>query len=224
MIESVITGTNAHLIATIAPLWIDDTHVVLDTTYGRGNFWTEYRPKSLCSNDRNPNSPADHHFDFCDLPWYDPFHTVVFDPPYVVKGGRQTSGIEDMDNRYGLTEAPTSPAVMRQLHTAGMTECNRVLVPGGILLMKVGDYISSGQYQSGLDHVTFVAAMLGLEKQDLFIHHSGTGPQPERERQVHSRRAHTYLVVYRKPLPRGVVARRPLRVLQSPLLTTIREG
>ena len=221
MIESVITGTNAHLIATIAPLWIPEDAHVLDCTYGRGNFWTEFRPKRMATSDMRPQGDCMYQDDFTHMQWFnDRFDVVVFDPPYVVKGGRQTSGIEDMDNRYGLTDAPMSPAVMRQLHTAGMTECNRVLVPGGVLLMKVGDYISSGQYQSGLDHVTFIAAVLGLVKQDLFIHHSGTGPQPERERQVHSRRAHTYLVVYRKPAPRGVVARPPLHVLQSPQPTT----
>ena len=40
---------------------------------------------------------------------------------------------------------------------------------------------------------------------DLFIHHSGMGPQPKTNldgtprRQVHSRRAHSYLVVFQKP-------------------------
>ena len=206
MITSVIGGSNGHLMAEIAPLWIDGRGDVLDTTYGRGRFWTEYRPEKLYTNDLNPESPADHHFDFRDLPWCSPFGVVVFDPPYVCKGGRETSGIEEMDDRYGLVGAPATPAEMRKLHADGLVECERVLTVGGTLLVKMGDYISSGHYQSGLNHLTFVTTMLGLEQVDLFIHYTHPGPQPKGRRQVHGRRAHTYLVVYRKLRPRVVVA------------------
>ena len=211
MIQSVIKGSNAHLIRTIRPLYIPDGALVLDTTYGRGGFWTEYRPRHMTIMDAKFGD------DFRRLPaqWTDTYDVVVFDPPYVCKGGRATSGIQEMDDRYGLVDAPATPAEMRKLHTDGLVECERVLNVGGTLLVKMGDYISSGHYQSGLNHLTFVTTMLGLEQVDLFIHYTHPGPQPKGRRQVHGRRAHTYLVVYRKLRPRVVAAHPQSVVLQS---------
>jgi hypothetical protein len=50
-IPTVIKGSNAHLIATIAPLYIMPTDVVPDPTYGEGKWWTDYRPEHLICHD-----------------------------------------------------------------------------------------------------------------------------------------------------------------------------
>jgi len=111
----------------------------------------------------------------------------------------------DLNDRYGLATAPRTPEELRQLIADGIKECTRVLAPNGRLLVKTADYISSGRYQAGLLHVMVAGINAGLEIADLFIHHSGMGPQPSRNldgtprRQVHSRRAHSYLLVLQKP-------------------------
>src|SRR4051812_26056261 len=78
---SVITGSNADLIAAIAPLYL--TGSVLDVTYGKGMWWRRFQP-----------DPFGHHdialdgVDFRALPHADgSWSAVCFDPPYVPRQG-----------------------------------------------------------------------------------------------------------------------------------------
>lgn len=77
---------------------------------------------------------------------------------------------------------------------------------GGRVLVKCMDYVSSRQFCAGRHFVVTTALDLGLRQVDEFVHYSGLGPQPLRDRQEHSRRAHSYLCVFRVPKRR---ARRP---------------
>jgi len=59
---------------------------VLDPTYGRGNFWNTWRPDSLIAHDLADG------IDCRALPsTHGLFDTIVFDPPYIPQGGRDTS-------------------------------------------------------------------------------------------------------------------------------------
>lgn len=197
VVESVVRSkTNGALMAAVAQLWIKPDDVVADVTYGEGLFWTRYRPEHLIAHDKYTLDGVD----FCRLPEETAsVDVVVFDPPYVSKGGRDTSGIPEMDSRYGLQGAPRTPALLVDLIAKGMTEADRVLRPGGCLLVKTMDYVSSGRMVWGRRSVVTVATdLLGMEQVDEFVHHSGTGPQPKGRRQVHSRRAHSFLVVFEK--------------------------
>lgn len=75
---------------------------VLDPTYGRGNWWTKWRPADLTCHDI-----ASDGVDFRDLP-HDAgsFDTVAFDPPYIPQGGRTTSTEQGFLERYGLLTVP----------------------------------------------------------------------------------------------------------------------
>lgn len=204
-VPSVIaTRRNGPLIASVAKLWIRPTDTVLDVTYGRGLFWTNYEhPGPFKTHDLALDG-----VDFRQLPEPDgSVNVVVLDPPYPSVGGRST--LANFDRRHGLIEAPRAPEDLRQLIADGIKEGARVLVRGGRLLVKAADYISSGRYQSGLQHVLNSGVDTDLEIVDLFIHHSGMLPQPKqnpdgtRRRQVHSRRAHSYLVVFKKTAARA---------------------
>src|SRR5579862_4447487 len=86
--------TNGHLIADCHRLGylLDDDHV-LDPTYGRGAWWKVWRPEKLTAHTRAVDGS-----DFRHLPYPDgAFDTIAYDPPYVAKGGRSTSGIKAMD-------------------------------------------------------------------------------------------------------------------------------
>ena len=118
-------------------------------------------------------------------------------------GGRETTTIPDMHNRFGLTNAPDSPGGVDQLIADGLSECARVLTPRGRLFLKSCNYVSSGKYHTG--HLNAVNAALSdgwFVVVDEFVHHGGTGPQPKTNRdgsprrQVHSRRAHSFLTVF----------------------------
>lgn len=199
-VQSVVRSQrNGPLIAAAAQLWINDTDKVLDVTFGRGNFWTDYRPIYLTTNDIEPVTGADHNADFRALPFIDgSFDVVVFDPPYIAQGGRDTSTIPDFMDAYGLVDVPKTVMELDVLIWSGMLEACRVLAPGGRLFVKCMDYINGGRYVQGRHTVVRYAEDLELEQVDEFVHYSGTGPQPQRPRQLHSRRAHSFLCVFQK--------------------------
>jgi hypothetical protein len=125
------------LIATVARLGYlgtpDDT--VLDVTYGRGLWWTRYQPARLVAGLG----------DFRNRPEADGSVPVVcFDPPYISTGSRETSSVDDLYARYGLGELKGWRAI-RSLIDDGLTECARILAPGGFLLVKCMNYVESGR-------------------------------------------------------------------------------
>lgn len=187
---------NGALIAEAARLWIRPDDTVLDVTYGQGKFWTEYRPESLLTHDLYTVDGVD----FRDLPEPDSsVDVVVYDPPYVSPGGRATSTIQEMFERYGMKDAPKNPEELNKLIVAGLKEVCRVV--RRCLFVKTMDYVWGGKLRLGHHLVVSEVLAAGLDQVDEFIHYSGTGPQPGGRRQVHSRRAHTFLCVFEKPPP-----------------------
>lgn len=203
IVASVIPSkTNGLLIAAAAQLYITPDDVVMDVTYGRGKWWTDYQHPGhrFISHDIRIDG-----VDFRDLPEPDGSVDVVMcDPPYTSMGGRATSTVTDFADRYGLIDAPRTPAEVQQLIDDMVDEAVRVLRPFGRLMVKCGDYVSSGRLVLGRHHTVSHALSLGLVQLDEFVHASGTGPQPSvnldgsPRRQVHSRRAHSFLLVFGK--------------------------
>lgn len=186
--------TNADLVADLRRLgYLDDDHRVLDPTYGRGKWWTKWRPADFTSSDQRTG------VDFRDLPHDDDtFDVVTFDPPYVCKGGRTTSTIPDFDDRYGLADAPRTAAALQALIDDGLAECARVTKPGGRVLVKCQDYVSSGGLWLGVNRTIDAAQRLGLVVEDVLHHLRRPGPQPPHRRQVHARRNLSTLLVLKK--------------------------
>ena len=188
--------TNAHLIEDVARLYLKPDMLILDPTFGRGIWWQRWKPNRIIIHDLKLDG-----VDFRNLPEADgTFDAVAFDPSYVSVGGRKTTTIPDMHNRYGLTDAPTSPAGVQADIDAGLKEMVRVLKPGGILLTKCQDYISSGKFFPGTHYTLTTALSLGLTPIDRLEHLSGVRPQPPGRRQVHSRRNLSTLFVFKGAL------------------------
>ncbi|MEP7114436.1 MAG: hypothetical protein ABI862_14315 [Ilumatobacteraceae bacterium] len=141
---------------------------VLDTTYGRGGFWTRYRPPGLIRTTS----------DFRCLPHpRDSVEIVCYDPPYISTGNRETSTVDDLYDRFGLGDLNGWRAI-RQLIDDGLADCARVLAPRGHLLVKCMDYTESGRKVWNTFHVYDEAKRLGLRLVDRFHHLTGGGPQP----------------------------------------------
>lgn len=182
--------TNGHLIKEVAKLGYLDG-VVLDATYGRGTWWKQWHPLWLTVYTGT--------HDFRSLPEVDAtFDAIVFDPPYVSPGGRKTTGIPEFFKRFGMDDCPRTPEDLQLLIEDGMDEMYRLLKPGGYLLQKSKDYISSGKYWNGT-YLTQQHAIgkLGMEQVDRFEMIRPKGPQSQ-TRQVHARRNHSTLFVFKK--------------------------
>lgn len=193
--------TNGDLIADVFELYFADRPdaLVLDPTYGRGLWWTKHRPAKLICSDLRPQAADVAAHDFTALPHMDGvFDIVAFDPPYVCVGGRKTTTLPDMHDRYGLTDAPTTPWGVQTQIDRGLAEMARVTRPRGYILCKVQDYISSGRFFDGTYNTQHAAKRLGLETIDRLEHIAGVRPQPPGRRQVHARRNLSTLFVFRR--------------------------
>lgn len=147
--------TNADLIADVAALgWLNG--LVLDATYGQGNFWTKWTPPNiedpesgelipgLWRNDPHTlTGPDAFNHDARSFPawWADLFDASVFDPPYKLNG---TSSVPS-DRAYGVDRQATK-AERLDLILWGSSECARVTKPGGWLHIKIQNQICGGRY------------------------------------------------------------------------------
>lgn len=202
-VSSVVRGSNGVLIATAARLGYlgGPNSTVLDVTYGRGLWWTMYRPPNLARHDRFTLDGVD----FRQLPEADnSVEIVCFDPPYISTGSRETSSVDDLYDRFGLGEAKGWRAIRQQMDD-GLTECARVLAPGGFLLVKCMDYVESGRKVWNGFWVYWRCEAMELRLVDRFIHLTGGGPQvtsnldgSPREQQ-HAREVSSLLLVFTKP-------------------------
>ena len=192
--------TNADMILDLVRLgYLIETDRVLDPTHGLGRWWTKWRPHHLVTSDVDPNKEAQSTADFRDLPFpAESFDVVAYDPPYVCVGGRKTTGIPGMFDRYGLTNAPTTPARLQRLVNDGLIECHRVVRRRGLILAKCQDYVWGGRLWIGTHHTLTTALSLGMELVDRLEHLSGVRPQPGGRRQVHARRNFSTMLVLRR--------------------------
>lgn len=206
--------TNAELIVAVHRLGYlrDDDHV-LDPTFGEGVWWKAWRPERLTTHHRRTDGS-----DFRALPYPDAaFDAVAFDPPYVCPGGRKTSTVPDLHDRYGMNEGGAAdpdfrtPAELQALINAGLTEMVRLVKPprskheGGIVLVKCQNYIWSGELWEGAELTREHALSLGCSVVDRLEMLVRPGPQPTTNpdgsprRQVHARRNLSTLFVFRAP-------------------------
>jgi hypothetical protein len=191
---------NGYLIAEAARLGYLDGHV-LDCTYGAGVFWKQWRPEKLTTHDLRIDG-----VDFRNLPHPDgTFDASVIDGPYKLNGASS-----EPDIRYGV-DLYASWQGRHQLIQEGMTECARVTVPRGYVLVKCQAQVCSGairwQDREFADH----GESLGMTLVDRFDLLGKGRKQPERTRQdgKPSLQHHAYgrpstLLVFRKSV--GVTA------------------
>ena len=168
------------MMVDVAKIWIPDHATVLDPTYGLGNFWTIHRPKNLIGTDLDPTKtdPVIGPVDFTQMPWTDgSFNVVVFDPTYVTPGGRETSGIKEMHNAYGMDSAKKTVKDQWNEILRGLRECIRV--SNDLVMVKCMNYISSGAYQDVEYDVNHYMRAYGLKMVDQFrLVKKHAGPQP----------------------------------------------
>lgn len=185
---SVCGGTNADLIASVAPMYL--TGSVLDVTYGRGAWWTRFKPSPFTFHDKELDGT-----DFRELPYDDgAFDAVCFDPPYVLSGGVASKGAEDMRDRFGL-DVGYSNNTLHALILDGLTEACRVA--STFVLAKCMEYAQGGKFHDIPTMVTNRARSLGWFKHDTIVHHTGPGPGGHNITKIkRCRRVHSYLLVF----------------------------
>lgn len=122
---------------------LDGPAEILDACCGgRMWWWDKAHPLAVYMDKReaphgsieqrpNWNCSPDLFGDFRYMPFADEsFQLILFDPPHIIKGSGQPTGILGM--RYGALKRDTARDDLR----LGLSECWRVLKPGGTLIFK----------------------------------------------------------------------------------------
>lgn len=184
---------NAEMILAVVELgYIREHDDVVDLTFGRGKWWTRYQPGSLAHSDKWDFTNLPHHLD-------DRFDVVAFDPAFVSTGGRKTSTIPDFNDRYGVTDAPKNPQLMHEKNMLGLRNAMRVVKPGGLILYKCMDYVSSGTLQMVTHWSWRDAIEMGLTVRDRLILVGHARVQPKGRGQQHARNNFSSLYVLERP-------------------------
>jgi len=195
-ISTVIEGDSGDLILAVSRLYFAKGQTIADVTYGKGVFWRRL-------------NPADYQFRFSDLhigregsdiaPYdcrklpYDPasLDVVAFDPPF--------GDLKIYQHRYETSSSALSLADVEKLYRDGMKEAERVLRPGGLLLVKCQDAYHGGKQWRMMISTWRFALDLGMRDVDRFILLGARRPIRLNGEQRTARKMESYLWVFRKP-------------------------
>lgn len=186
---SVQTGDNCDLIWSVRELYLAGS--ALDITYGRGKWWTRYRPEPFGCHDIELDG-----VDFCALPeGAGSYDTVCFDPPYIPSGGPPTTaGAARLRSGFGITPG-RSNRTLDGLWSGGFAEACRVA--RSWVLVKCMEYASS-EFVDVPARFKAWAPEHGYRLHDQIVHLAGTGPGGHNIWEAkRTRRAHSYLLVFR---------------------------
>ena len=186
---------------------------VADVTYGKGTFWSnvdlsqyDFHPSDLITLGESP-------YNFTMLPYEDgSFDVVVLDPPYMHSAATVMESINKGYRNNETTKGLSHDDIIR-LYQRGVFQAHRVLRPGGVLLVKCQDEISSGHQQWSHIEIMQGAKSLGFECMDLFVFVQAGYPCIREPMQIHARKRHSYMLVFgKKPLNKTRPApRRPAK-------------
>ena len=192
VVGSVVVGNNADLMRSVADLWIRPDDVVADVTYGRGVFWRNIPGMPTFRFDANFGD------DCRDLPLGDEsVDVVVFDPPY-----RPTHGSTGMEKtgvgkayRVGMESLNTINDIL-DLYRDGLIEAERILRPGGRVLVKCQDISYANRLHMVSMDVSRLMERAGLPMSDHFVlANSGQISSTKWQKQERARRRHSVLWV-----------------------------
>lgn len=194
---SSISFKQEEIIKNIIRLYCPDG-IDLDPTYSKGVFYRNLRDPRL-RFDLNPISTTIGKADCQDLPLdNESIFSIMFDPPFV--GGSRKNGKPGIiKSRFGYYKnIPT----LWSMYKGALVEFYRILKPNGVLIFKCQDSVESGKQYFSEYKIIKMALDLGFYPKDKFIllaKHRMISPS--QKRQIHSRKFHSYFLVFIKQDP-----------------------
>jgi hypothetical protein len=172
---------------------------ILDATVNRGRFWRGSKRRIVGLDNQiehKPNVVAQN----TQMPFRDEaFEVIVYDPPHIPNQGKDNE--KDFNKRFGLVLRSSKENSYTFAHTYPpfVKEAYRVLIPEGILLCKITDYVHHHRYNWAHVDLIHAANEVGFRACDCIIKiRKGPIIDPKWKNAHHTRRQHCYWIVFRK--------------------------
>ena len=191
------------LLQWIISLYVETGRFDVDPTFSTGGFYRKIPPTKLCY-DLMPQRDSVVQADCRNLPLQSgSISSIIIDLPFLATTGKSLAGNTGniINHRFSVAKSEQELAA---LYEAAIREANRVLCPGGILVFKCQDKVSSGKQYMMHCNVYQWAILQGFEVLDLFVLLARSRLVANWQRnQKHARKYHCYFWVFRKR--KGVV-------------------
>lgn len=172
---------------------------ILDATVNGGRFWRGSK-RSVIGLDIDPKHRPSIVADNTTMPFKNgSFDAVIYDPPHVPNQGKDN--LKDFSTRFGLVlKSPKEQKYsFAHMYPPFVQEAYRILKEEGVLFCKVSDYIHHHQYHWAHIDLIQAAKDIGFRPCDCIIK-ARKGPiiDPRWKNAHHSRRQHSYWLIFRK--------------------------
>ena len=201
MIKS-ISYNQAEIIKNILTLHVPTKKIDCDPTYSKGLFYknTGIEPPTY-KFDILPQGDDVSFGDSRNLPLSDEsIECIMFDPPFLATTGKslaKNDSSNKINKRFGVYPSESS---LHNFYIDSLKEAYRILKPGGILIFKCQDKISSGTQYMSHCFIMQQAEEIGFYPKDLFIllAKNRLVADWQVKNQKNSRKFHSYFWVFSK--------------------------
>ncbi len=196
-----ISYDQTEILKNILELYIKEDHFHLDPTFSKGNFYRAI-PKPELQFDLFPQHSDVAVSDYCHLPISDnTIRNVIFDPPFVIGKPNisiNKKGCNIVCNRFGSFK---NKQELLNSYNDALLEFKRILQPGGYLIFKCQDQVSSGKQHLIHCDIYTMALKYSYEPIDIFVllaKNRMWSSMAKWPRQLHARKYHSYFWVFKK--------------------------
>jgi SAM-dependent methyltransferase len=171
----------------------------LDPTYSKGTFYRSSQERPELCFDISPQSPEVRQSDCRDLPIDDgTIRSIMFDPPFLATRGPSLKSNDGNIINRRFSVFPDEPS-LHDFYRESLQEFYRVLKPGGWLVFKCQDKVSSGKQYFSHCFIYAEARTIGFYAKDLFVYGKRARIVANWQRnQQHARKHHCYFWVLQK--------------------------
>lgn len=196
------------IINNIISLYIKNGAIEVDATYSKGNFYKNNNiQEPIYKFDISPQDVNVVKADCRELPLQnESVGSIMFDPPFLATTGPSLRKNDDSNiiaKRFGTYK---NEIELHQMYFDSMKEFYRILKPGGILIVKCQDKVSSGKQYMQHVYIMNMAEDIGYYTKDMFILCVNNRLVANwQKNQKHARKYHSYFYVFEKPIKKDKI-------------------